>query len=386
MAVFYVNGRKYNCYRREKPYFMKTITLNGKRMYVYGDGEKDANKKIEALKEAAARGEDVSLRNAETGKTMRYWLFNVKRVDRDLKASSFARYESTFRVHIEPASISHIKLTKLSSAQLQAYVTSLSEDENLSSATIQFIVRVLKMFFSWAVDEGYITKNPSRRLTLTGERTKGKKRKIEVFSEEERKKIVSYMAESKYQYDTVVLLALATGMREGELLALKWGDIDFEKHELYVRVTTNMVTHVDKDGNRDRYREIWDPKSDESARTIPLLESTCTLLRAHQRKQLEFFMAHGIRSDYVFTTNTGQLVDPSSFVKSYKRMLERAGVPYRKFHTTRHTFATEAIRRGVHVEDLRKILGHADIATTYIYVQASEESKRNAIELMGAII
>lgn len=209
--------------------------------------------------------------------------------------------------------------------------------------------------------------------------------KIEVFTREERSTILKYMAESKYQYDTVVRLAFATGMRMGELFALRWEDVD--DGVIHVRHSTDNVTHIDKDGNKKRYRELWETKSVNSVRDIPILNSTNEMLKQHRSQQRVFFIAHGYGTpEYVFTTKTGEVISHSNFRRSYQRMLARAGVPYRKFHAVRHTFATEAIRSGVDVKDLQLLMGHSDISTTYIYVQSDNESRKNAIEKIGAIM
>lgn len=382
--VFYLNHRKYNCYRGDTPYFRKSATIGGQRRFFYGDGEKDCLKKIEEAKAEAASGLVYNKRTARVGAAMKYWLYEVKRVDRNIKASTFARYDCAFRNHVEPDPIAQLALSKLDGLTFQSYVTSLYEEHGLSGASVSATVKVWRMFFTWASEEGYILKNPAKNVSIPGKRVKGK-REIEIFTEEERKQIASYMAKSHYQYDAVILLAFSTGMRQGELLSLKWSDITAD--DIHVRRSTAVVSHVNKDGTRDRYREVWDTKTENSVRNIPMLPSVRSMLAEHYEKQKAFFKAKGMKQpEYVFTTDEGKLIDSSSLHKSYERMLARAGVPYRKFHAIRHTFATEAIRRGVNVKDLQALLGHSDVETTYIYVQVDAESKRSAIEKMGAVI
>ena len=80
------------------------------------------------------------------------------------------------------------------------------------------------------------------------------------------------------------------------------------------------------------------------------------------------------------------MIDATSFTKSYRRLLERAGIKYRKYHAIRHTFATEALRQGINIKDLQMLMGHADIQTTLLYVQSSDESKREAINSMVSLV
>lgn len=378
--TFYSHGKKYNCTRNGIPYYRKSAVIAGKRRWFYGDGEKDANNKIEEAKLEASAGLDLDKRGVKIGAAFRHWLFNVKRVE--VKASSFTRYEATYRNHIEVYPIINTPLSKLDSATLQAHINYLYEDEELSASTIAEVAKVWRMFLSWALDEGFMTKNPARSLSLP---TTKHKKTIEVFTPEERQKIMTYLAKGKYQYDTVIRLAFATGMRQGELLGLKWEDI--YDGAIHVKRSTAMVTHIDKEGKRELSREVWSTKTVNSVRTIPITAETERMLDEHRLAQKKYLFAHGLpQSEYVFTSSTGELIDARVFIRSYERMLARAGVKYRKFHTIRHTFATEAIRRGVDVKDLQMLLGHSDVATTYIYVQSDDSSKREAILKIGSLV
>lgn len=384
MEIFYEKGKKYNCIKGGRPYFRTSVTIQGKNRQVYGDGEKDALKKIEVLKELDKSGIELDKKNSKANDVMRHWLYDIKRIDKKIKGSSFSRYDTIYRTHIEPYPIMTHPLSKITSGMMQKYVTYLYEDAHLTGPTIEGAIKVWKMFARWAMDEGYIVKNPCRNLSLPGKHDNGK-RVIEVFNDEERKKILDCMDTSGYCYDTVIKLAFATGMREGELLSLKWEDI--EDDVIHVKRSTGVFSHIDKDGNHERRREVWDTKTKNSVRDIPILPSTQQMLKQHYHDQCLYYLAHGLgKPTYLFTTETGKMVDPSSFIKSYARLLKRAGVPYRKFHCIRHTFATEAIRRGVDVKDLQLIMGHSDIQTTYIYVQSDMNSKRRALEKMGEVI
>ena len=384
MPVFYEKGKKYNCRVKGIPYFRTSVTINGKSRQVYGDGEKDAKRRVQEIKDAVSQGFDPDRRNDVMRDVFDHWLYDIKRVNKNVKASSFEKYEGIYRNHIRPYDIVLKKLASLSSADMQAYVTWLYEEGKASGPTIKDVVKLFKMFLSWAIDEGYLVKNPCRNLSLPGEYKKTKD-KIEVFSPEERAKILNYISENKYQYATLIRLAFATGMRQGELLALKWSDI--ENGVIHVQRSTSSVTHINGNKERIRTREVWEPKTANAVRDIPLLPQTADMLRLYQAAQKTYFRVNHLGSPtFVFTTSTGQIIDANSLIKSYKGLLQRAGVPYRKFHAIRHTFATEAIRHGVDVKDLQMLMGHSDLETTYIYVQSDRDSKRRAIEMMGSMM
>lgn len=384
MDVFYEKGKKYNCRIDGKPYFRTSITIDGKRRQIYGDGEKDANKKKEELKKLSASGVNLDYQKANTGEVFKHWFYNIKRTDKDLKASTFTRYNSAYIKYIEPYPIMSTKLNTLSPIAVQSYITALYEEHNVSKWNVTLVYRMWNMFCSWCYDNGYIAKDPCRNLTLPGTYDHTQ-RTIEIFTEDERKRILSYMRESKYEFDTIIELAFATGMRMGELLALKWGDI--EDGVIHVQRSTATVTHIDKNGEGKRYREVWDTKTKNSVRDIPMLDSTKKMLAKHRAQQRVYFLEHGLGApEYVFTSTSGTLIEHSNLRRSFDRMLGRAGVPQRKFHAIRHTFATEAIRHGVDVKDLQLLMGHSNLQTTYIYVQSDNASRKNAIEKMGAIM
>ena len=382
--VFYEKGKKYNCYSHGKPYFRKTATVDGKRRWFYGDGEKDCLKKIEEAKDLSKQGFDYDKRTTKIADAMRYWLFNIKRVDTKVKATTFTRYEGDFRNHIEPYPIAKRLLSTLDSVSLQSYVNHMYEEDHVSGATIKGTIKVWKMFCYWALDEGYITKNPCKNVVLPGLR-KTRDNLIESFTNEQRETILKYMEDSKYEYDTVIKLAFATGMRQGELLALRWDDV--EPDTIHVLRSTAVVTHTNKDGSKERYREVWDTKTANSVRDVPILPTTYEMLLEHREKQKAFMEKAGLPdTPWVFTNLAGKMVDSDNLLKSYKRMLERAGVPYLRFHCIRHTFATEAIRRGVDVKDLQLLMGHSTRDMTYRYVQSDKNSRQSAIERMGEMI
>jgi len=382
--VFYEKGKKYNCYKNGKPYFRKSATINGKRHDFYGDGEKDVQTKIEEAKKMTFVGFDYDERSSKVGKIFKYWLFNIKRIDINIKATTFARYEAIFRLHIAPYPISDLLLSKLNAATLQTYITGMYENDNKTTATIRNTVKLWRMFCTWAQEEGYLVRNPASKVAIPGKRVL-KEEKVEVFSEYERKKILDYMDTHNYEYDTLIKLAFATGMRQGELLALRWADI--YDGVIHIKRSTAIVSHIDMDGNTTREREVWDTKTINAVRNIPILPQVQTMLNQHKIKQRKYFDVNGgVIPTYVFTNMNGKLVDASNLRKSFERLLASAGVPYRRFHCIRHTFATEALRRGVDVKDVQKLMGHSNISTTYIYIQSDDDSRRKAMEQIGGII
>ena len=159
--------------------------------------------------------------------------------------------------------------------------------------------------------------------------------------------------------EVLYVLALNTGMRQGELLALKWDDVDLERGVLHVRRT---LTHADK------AYVLREPKTSKSRRTIRLTASAVTALRAHLSRQLEemerlssLYQPGGL----IFATETGSIIDPSNLRnRSFKPLLEKSGLPPIRFHDLRHTCATLLLSKGVNAKVVSEMLDHSSISVT----------------------
>jgi integrase len=159
--------------------------------------------------------------------------------------------------------------------------------------------------------------------------------------------------------EALYALAVTTGMRQGELLALKWQDIDMENATLSVRRT------LTRSGGR---LLLGNPKTKKSRRTIHLTEASVRALREHLSRQMEEIEQLGdLYSDegLVFTSEVGTLVNPSNLRRrSFARLLKRGELPTIRFHDIRHTCATLLFGRGVHPKHVQELLGHATVAIT----------------------
>jgi len=214
-TVFFEKGRKYNCRVHGKPYYRTSVTIDGKRRQVYGDGEKDAQRKVEALKQLSKGGVNLDHTKAKVADAFSYWLFNVKWMDVKVKASSFARYESVYRLYVRPCDISGLRMCELTHAVMQCYANRMYEEKGVSTATIRYTLSIWKMFTRWAVAEGYLARDPCKSLIVpggTGDRAG--KREIETFSEEERRDIIKmYLPAAQIRKYDLLRLVTLSGVR-----------------------------------------------------------------------------------------------------------------------------------------------------------------------------
>lgn len=376
---------KTNCVKNGKPYFRITATIgrdsNGKliRKEFYGKNKSDAEAKKNEYLNNIQNGLNADYKNVTLGELMHTWLFEVMRVSSDIKPSTFNRYEGIYRNYIEDSDIYGVKLIDIKQLTLQRYYNKLY-DNGKSSNVIKNLNKLLKSFFNYEVDEGYLIKNPSnRRIVIPGEKEVSKE-EIEVFSDAEIKMLIKALDCNRLK--GLILLALGTGLRRGELLALKWSNIDTKNLLLSVENSISQIGVVDKNGKRSYETLEQIPKSLNSIRKVPIPENLIPILKEQEKiKKLDKLKAGTSyeENDYLFTTESGKILNGRNMARAYERILKSAGIKYKKFHTLRHTYATKLFERGEDLKTVQMLLGHSDISiTSNIYTHVMPEKKINA--------
>jgi integrase len=384
-------ARKTNYEKNSSEYYRVTTSVgrdsNGKliRKEFYGNSKKEAEGKRDEYLNGIKSGLNIDFKDACLGELMHLWLFEVVRVSDKVKASSFERYETIYRLYVKDSDIYGLNLSTLKSIQIQRYYNKLYE-KGKKSTLIKNINKLLRTFFNYAVDEGYILKNPcsGKRIVIPGEKDIEDK-EVEVFTNEEIGILKRHL--ENHRLKALFLLALGTGLRQGELLALKWSDIDLDNKELRVERSIRQLNIINADGTKEYKTIIQTPKSKSSIRTVPIPSSLIPVLKEHKTQQkLEKIKAGPsyIENDFVFTTELGKNINASNLRRSYTRLLKRAGIPYRKFHAFRHTYATKLFEANVPLKTVQMLLGHSDISVTAnIYTHVMPEEKTLAAEKLN---
>ncbi|WP_278246129.1 site-specific integrase [Clostridium tyrobutyricum] len=188
----------------------------------------------------------------------------------------------------------------------------------------------------------------------------------------------------------LILTALTTGLRQGELLALTWDDIDLDKGEISVNKSIKRVNIIKSNDSKENKILIQPPKTINSNRVVPIPSELIPILKQHHLKQkLEKIKAGEEYKDnnFVFPTALGKPIDAKNLFRSYKNLLIKAGIEHKKFHCLRHTYATKLFEAGTPPKTVQALLGHSNIKTTAdIYTHVMPKQKINAVEKLNNII
>lgn len=298
----------------------------------------------------------------------------------NLAPGTIELYERQYREKLAPAAMMIRPIKEISSADIQTMLNGLAKGRldgkeiDVSQSALKNLYKYLKRLFKYLSNEGYcqdiMISITLPRLEVESD-SKGIK-EIEVFTEEEIRKIIETPNRKQFLFQ----LALATGLRAGELLALTYDD--FKDGNVSISKQINTHYKIDESSYREYERVIQKPKSPSSVRTIPLPLNVQEAFKKYTIWHRQEMLRNGYRTDYVFTSESGRFLDKGNLRIAWIRHLKRAGVEYRKFHACRSTFCTMLCKNGVPLETASKLMGHSDVNITaefYRLVSSSEMKK-----------
>ena len=372
-----------NCYRGQL-----TIGVDEsgkpKRKSFYGKTKKEVKEKMETYKLLNPINK-AAINEYTVATWFNYWLWNIKK--RDIKPKTFERYECIYRNYIKGSEIANIPLYKFKLNNLQAYYNRLS-DNGKSPSIIKTINEKLKSSMIDAEKNGYIEKNYCQLVNLPKE--KRKEKKIEVFSVDQQNDFLEII--KGHEFEILFLLALGTGLRRGELLALRWSDIDFENKTINVDSNIQQA-YIFEDEETKRLEKIeQEPKTINSFRTVPIPSKVLDKLQEHKQKQEQYklaFQERYIDNDFVICDKYGKALDVKRPTRMFYSIQKKMGIPEDekiKFHGLRKTYATRLFEKEVPPKTVQMLLGHSEISITLdIYTQVMENKKVEAIEKIDDI-
>ena len=356
--------------------YVGCITLDdGKRKYFYSKKRQEVHDKMQAALLEKQQGTLVTAPQQTVSQYLAYWLeHNVRDA---VRPRTYERYESIVRLHIVPI-MGKVKLQALTPQHINT-LKSKKLKEGLSPTTVSAIHDMLHKALDDAVKMGLIARNVCDVVSHTRKQHK----EINPLMPEQARKLLE--AVKGHPQEALFVLALATGMRRGELLGLKWQDINLDKGTLQVRrMLSRLPTQMGKE-NGDLYVEA-EPKTKSSRRNIVIAGFALEALKEHRKRQNEMKRLAGDsweEHDYVFCKALGQHLDPGGVLVQLKHWLEKAGLPDRRFHDLRHSAATILLQARVQLKTVQELLGHSTIATTAdIYSHVSSEMREEIVNKM----
>jgi integrase len=336
---------------------------------VYGRTREEAHERLVEEQAKAARGIPVPAQSWKLGPYLDYWLEHVIKPTR--RPATYALYEMVVRVHLAPALGMH-HLKRLSVPIVQAFLNSKLR-AGLSVRNVQIMRQVLSAALSRAVREELITRNVARLVEVpTWEPSV-----VVPWSSAQAVAFLQAAADDPL-YPAFVLL-LIYGMRRGEVLGLRWQDIDFEAQVIRVRQQFHRSCGV---------LQLGPVKTVAGRRDLPLLPLAAEVLaiRAQAQEADRRVVGEAWEAHYglVFTTRTGRPVEPRTLVRSFRRICDDNKLRVIALHHLRHTAATLLKNLGVPARDAQIILGHSRLAVTLeIYSHEDRQAQRAALELIS---
>jgi integrase len=321
-----------------------------KRRTVYGKTRKEVAAKIAKAISDREGGLTFDAKNLTVGKYLDSWLTDSVRDT--VRLTTYQGYERIVRLHIRPA-LGGIKLDKLTPVHVRGLYRERLE-AGLSPRMVQLVHVTLHKALKQAVNDGLVPRN----VTEAVKSPRPVKKEMEPLGPAQARALLR--AARGERLEALYALAVSTGMRQGELLGLKWEDVDLEAGTLQVRRTLSTAT-----GGGVSFGA---PKTAKSRRNIRVPKLALAALRRHRKAQLEERMKLcGLWQDYglVFTTGVGTPISRADLItRSFKPLLKKANLPDIRFHDLRHTCATLLLAKGVHAKLVQELLGHSTIAVT----------------------
>ncbi len=368
------NIRKRKDGRWEGRYTAGRDPVTGKQIFknVLGKTQAEVKEKLQKTLAQAGKIDFTKTGKYTVGAWMEVWFENVAKIK--VRASSHQTYRGYIDHHIAP-NIGDLPLEKLTTMDLQKFYRKLltkgrverkeaeKQPKGLSAKTVRNINQVISSAIDFAVAQKIIPENPCKAVALP----KVEHKEMQTIPAEQ---LQAFLQEAKATgvYE-MYYIELATGLRRGELLGLKWTDIDWKNGIIKVR---RQVARVDG-------QIVEAPlKTKNSYRAVTISQQAIEVLKQQKEKT---------NDQYVFPSPNGGPISPDSVNNMLKRVLERAGIPKVRFHDLRHTFATIALQNGVDIKTVSGMLGHFSAGFTLdTYAHVTTAAQKEAADTMGNVL
>lgn len=345
--------------------------INGKTIQKYFPKLQDCRKWYADAKFDDEHGNINACKNMTVNAWFEYWLENIK--GESIRPNTVRNYKERFQHNIKKC-IGNMLLSDVKPMHCQNLLNQMKD--KYKSSTIYQTRIVLYCMFSDAVENDIILKNP---VTKAVKCNIGKESKVvRALTIEEQKKFLEF-AEGTSNYNQYAFV-LQTGLRSGELIGLRWSDIDFDKKLIHIQRSMEYRYSVGE-------WRIGKPKSDSGYRYIPLTEEAIKILKNQKEKLKNMKVIKMEFADSVFISRKGEPTKNSAYDTTLFKICDKAGIDRFSMHVLRHTFATRCIEGGMRPKTLQTILGHSSVGITMnLYVHVTDSEKQKEIERIENVL
>lgn len=347
--------------------YIKCYDENNKAFYgsVYAHSYSEVKQKLSQAKKEVQNQTAADEQDIKTVEG--YSLQWLKEIQKQVKSSTFVKYTNVVNNHIIPA-LGFIKIIELSTEVVREFADKLLSSGNiqnqkgLSAKSVKDIISVLHLVSKYAGELGVEANCNFDLINI-----KSKQARIETISDSEHKNLVRYLLTETDNIKLGILICLYTGLRIGEICAMRFEDISLEDNIIYVSKTMQRLQTLNENSKAKTAIVVSTPKSISSCRAIPLPSFIAELIGK---------MSNNPQA-YILTGKSDKYIEPRTMENKFKTCLKKCGLSDYNFHQLRHRFATYCIEVGFEIKSLSEILGHSNVNITLNrYVHSSLEIKR----------
>ena len=354
----------------------------------YGRSKREAEAKYDKWLVDTSQGLKITPNQSLT-MAMYIWIWNIEFL-KGHASTTFDRYEGIYRNYIETNPLGYMMLDKIDKVILQNHYNAMFK-EGKTYSQIKNLNKLLVKFFIYCITERHLLVNPCKGISLKAFDPETvftddfeDEGEIETFSEEDIKKLDDL---KNRKLRIMAKFALGTGLRLGEILGADEDDI--RNMTVYVTKQLQLVKTFKNPGEYKYELKIVVPKTKRSRRKVPVPTALTGDLKELKKIKAEEKLKLGEAyqdNNLLFPSETGGYIDSSNLNRVWRKALEEADIPYKKFHALRHTFATQLLNKGTELIVVSRLLGHASIKTTERYAHVAEDLKRQEVEVLNSIL
>lgn len=385
---------KTNYEKNGKKYYRTSLLIgydsNGKKKYkeFYGRTKTEAEFKKEEYKNDLKNGINRNAGEETINESFKVWLVSVI-LPSGIKTSTFETYESVYRLYIKDSSLGIRKINDIKPIMIQNFLNDLY-NKGKKTPILTKTFKLIKRYFNYLMDTDVVLKNPCRSVKVPGQIAYLKEKnteEIEVFTADERDRILNYLFKNHDRIAGIVYLGFSLGMREGEILAFSWNNLDQKKRIMHIKSSVRETKDFNPQGEViGKSYKITVPKTMSSVRDIEYTKNFDDMWKTakaqNNKDKLKSGGAYDNKYNLVFTDPLGNVLSKRYVIRHWEKALSELEIPYRPFHKLRHTFITQMARDGVPEAVTQAIVGHkkGSEVTHLIYTHINKEDTKKALQ------